>query len=853
MYRFRLKLLSIALVSVFSTAALAELPAPIKRGHPRLYTTRADLDYLKAQLPLRQKDFSELRGSISFDYLPKKKGPLDTANRVIFGRNGTGSGGFFVARVVSAENVHADKVGVQVFFMNGNGSRISKSVETIYLKVGEKSTILVGWDAENHRMTTEVTDGQGKRPINMLSWSKDAAGTYLPWSISQQVFAFSLNQGEELSQFAARGATRQDDFDIPNIDIYLAEPYASFLKVLGERIKLLPDCRVVEIPGTTSPPCDVASGHRLHIVSLAQDLALAYRLTGEEPYLTAARTYATLLMTSPLADGKEWSMGGRVAAMGILYDWLFDEMKVDYPGKPGQSYLTALAERIKATIAAPTVNWPEDLDTAICGKPGTTSPSASQFECARPVVFENPAASPTAESIARFYIAGHQGSAVTAIAVGLLAIAEEHTEVLPLIATAYSHFDKGFLAARAYISADGGHHMGWAYGVSSIPERVLMWRSALVETAGAPIFQAAWQSQLIYPYIYGLRNTNPYVSGGDSYSFPASGDNFNTRAGDEMVGHLALWAATNGDDATAWSFYKDRILPARGTKSSFMLERLYWPQASKAQTPHELPLARHFGVAGHVLMRDSWDYNNATLLEFKSTSFSSENHHHLDQNSFSLYYKAPLLLDSGLYETYGSSHWENYYTRSIAHNTITVYDPTEVFKKNDKSYSNDGGQWFPDPAARYPTIEEIKGNGPVVLGGIRQFETAPSYSFTTGDASKAYSAGKLKHIGGFVRSVLFLNAPTFQSKPVTVVFDSVRSKDAQAPVPAPLPATFLLHTAHEPVADAASDNLGSGQYRFGFAAKQARIVTIRNGGGMLTAQTICRGKPARRCCAILIT
>ena len=50
--------------------------------------------------------------------------------------------------------------------------------------------------------------------------------------------------------------------------------------------------------------------------------------------------------------------------------------------------------------------------------------------------------------------------------------------------------------------------------------------------------------------------------------------------------------------------------------------------------------------------------------------------------SFTLSYRGRLAIDSGSYEKgsgYGSVHWHNYFTRTLAHNSITVFDPGESF------------------------------------------------------------------------------------------------------------------------------------------------------------------------------
>ena len=73
-------------------------------------------------------------------------------------------------------------------------------------------------------------------------------------------------------------------------------------------------------------------------------------------------------------------------------------------------------------------------------------------------------------------------------------------------------------------------------------------------------------------------------------------------------------------------------------------------------------------------------------------------HCHYDNGHFDIYYKGELAHDSGRYdddwglqvdERIRTSEFFNYYQRTIAHNTILVYDPDEKF---EMGVLNDGGQ-----------------------------------------------------------------------------------------------------------------------------------------------------------------
>jgi len=80
--------------------------------------------------------------------------------------------------------------------------------------------------------------------------------------------------------------------------------------------------------------------------------------------------------------------------------------------------------------------------------------------------------------------------------------------------------------------------------------------------------------------------------------------------------------------------------------------------------------------------------------ELPRRPYYMNSHTHLDQCSFSIEYRGGQALDAGLYDEYDSSHWRNYYSRTIAHNCILVDDPSETFIRYQDVISADGGQYF---------------------------------------------------------------------------------------------------------------------------------------------------------------
>ncbi|MDP3577203.1 VanZ family protein [Methyloversatilis sp.] len=109
-----------------------------------------------------------------------------------------------------------------------------------------------------------------------------------------------------------------------------------------------------------------------------------------------------------------------------------------------------------------------------------------------------------------------------------------------------------------------------------------------------------------------------------------------------------------------------------------------------------LPLSHHFDGLGVLVARSSWE-PDATYVSFKAGD-NYWSHSHLDQGAFMIYKAADLALDSGCYCEYGSDHHLNYTYQTIAHNTLTVTDPSDTAPmparkdKPPRPIANDGGQ-----------------------------------------------------------------------------------------------------------------------------------------------------------------
>lgn len=348
-----------------------------------------------------------------------------------------------------------------------------------------------------------------------------------------------------------------------------------------------------------------------------------------------------------------------------------------------------------------------------------------------------------------------------------------------------NNLEAGYNPYLSWVSTNGGSEKDWSYGISySSLEAHLIWKYATNEKS--------WFENSIgerfYIYLYGMRNTNNYndYRAGGYHNFPYHGDTWATNYTRQNQGLPILIAINQYDNEYAKWLYE--TMPK---------DRSYWdvlylkPNQTTGRKPIDLPLSRHFFNSGQVVIRDSWEPSINTLTVFKSTSFSSINHHHRDQNSFTIFYKGPLAIDSGGYTVmgaYGSKHWSNYYTRSVAHNTMLIYDRNETFSISQKEIlSNDGGQIIRH--SHYPSLEEMKSEGASHLDGIIHYQENPDFTYTMGDATKAYRDNKVEL---FQRHLLSLRNHS-GNHPVVIVYDKVISKNKD------FKKTYLLHSINKPI------------------------------------------------------
>ncbi|HWL14177.1 MAG TPA: heparinase II/III family protein [Opitutus sp.] len=481
----------------------------------------------------------------------------------------------------------------------------------------------------------------------------------------------------------------------------------------------------IEQEALRQPAAKLAQGPHLKLWS-GRNVVFAAVVTGDRKYLAWAKAWAEALAAAgPVGNDNEYR--GRLQCLAIAYDWLYPVLS------------NAERQRLREAIVA-------HIDRNWYFASGATN-----------------------------YIGGHSRWGNFALAAGLLAVVSERPDLRDKLLVVRNHWLNGYFPAQAWIANEGGYHMGWAYSAAYLTGGInLVWSVATNETVFFP-----WLGKLPRFWIYGRQGDGFYPNTGDAYTVQ---DDLNAYHRDLLM----IASGVLKDPYAAWTI---RRHPDRFADILFGDKRVTPRAPDDPQAP--LPLSKNFGNAGVVVARDRWD-EATTLLQFRSVPFYSANHHHRDENSFTLHYRGGLAIDSGLYDEggtqkggYGGPHWRNYFTRTIAHNAIVVFDPDQKMTVLGEPASNDGGQTYREEPTK---LEDLQPGGQAHLDGITRFVDTADYTYASGDATKAYDPARVNLAQ---RDIVYLRGAG-RAHPVVVVFDRVESAKPD------FQKKFLLHTVNEP-------------------------------------------------------
>ncbi len=397
--------------------------------------------------------------------------------------------------------------------------------------------------------------------------------------------------------------------------------------------------------------------------------------------------------------------------------------------------------------------------------------------------------------------------------------------------------------------ADGG---GWPEGtvydwIANWPrvKALEAWRTA----TGEDLFQStAWyRERLGYILLHRLPGQaelwgyvyHPYLSTGDAER------NRGPLANYERIMALIL-ISRFPDDPRAQQLQAYLAAPPTDNSDDFLYQEefLWFDPDQPAITP---TLRTHYATAlGTVFMRSGWPSGaadtdtSATYLTFQCGDHFSY-HQHYDQNSFTLFKYGDLAVDSGVYSGEGLSYHDiNYYIRTIAHNTLVVYNPAEDFSDvRAGATSNDGGQRTMYPASRAPMTITYYNEHAVhyETGDILRFDDAPLYTYALGDATAAYNNpaynqtqdtdrdGNVAKVGRFQREFVYLR-PYRHGGDYLVLFDRVT---VVSPTFGYSNTKLLFHTLYTPTVAGTGHEVAPGETLY----PGADAATITSGDGKL--------------------
>lgn len=353
--------------------------------------------------------------------------------------------------------------------------------------------------------------------------------------------------------------------------------------------------------------------------------------------------------------------------------------------------------------------------------------------------------------------------------------------------------EQDYIPVRNFIYKGMNYHQGTSYvNVRFANDMFCTW---ILSKMGVNNIFIPEQQYVMYDFLYRRRP--------DGQVLPA-GDENHLRNG---------WKSYSLPDMLASSYYGDPYLAYEFEKSQKLEPHCYifallWRDFDLKGIPcDDLPLSRYSGTPfGWMLARTGWG-DDSVIAEMKVNEHFAGNHQHLDGGSFQIYYKGPLAIDTGMYQGtdggYNSANNKNYTKRTIAHNSLLIYDPEEIFEcynygghSQTPTAANDGGQRMPGKGwDTCRSFEDFIGEdytvGQTLAYGFGPSTQTPDYTYLKGDITKAYT----RKVSDVRRSFVFLNLKNKTVPAALIVFDHVVSARAD------YKKYWLLHSIEEPQID----------------------------------------------------
>lgn len=489
------------------------------------------------------------------------------------------------------------------------------------------------------------------------------------------------------------------------------------------------------------------------IESRAFDFVLRGNIEAGQKAISAMRDYVNKVVYEP-SDYN--NTGQTIFTIAVVYDWCYPLLT--------SADKAFFADAVLSTAAKMEIGWPPTKGSAITGH-------------------------------------SSEGQLMRDLLCAAIALYDERPDIYMTVAGRFFH---EYVDPRKFMYAAHMHSQGDGYTSYRAQWEILA--TLIMDALNVPQVFGPEQQYILYWALYARRPDGQILRDGDS-SFN------NLPVGSYRTNYYRSMIHTG-------NYFNDPYLKGEGLRelpdhfnpyknqSLNCVEYLIFNNPDLAGKPvSDLPLSKYFpSPKGGMIARTGWEegvQSPAVVAEMKINEYYFGNHQHLDAGSFQIYYKGALATDSGYYQAligstganngtsgYGSQHDFNYNKRTIAHNAMLVFDPSESFGRWD----NDGGQRFPNNGQTANTLDQLlnPANG-YKVGEILGHEfgpdtLVPDYTYLKGDLTRAYS-GK---ISDYERSFMFLNLKTDVHPAALIVFDRVVTVDEN------YKKTWLLHGLQEP-------------------------------------------------------
>lgn len=303
--------------------------------------------------------------------------------------------------------------------------------------------------------------------------------------------------------------------------------------------------------------------------------------------------------------------------------------------------------------------------------------------------------------------------------------------------TLLGKWEDGILPAFAHFrDDDGGWNWGAGYSMLNLHRQYQFFDDMKYGTDRDYYESQAWIKESINQYWYFFRPDSHCIHLGDAIVKLDQADRV-------MYRH----AAEFDDDRSQYLvqvYNQSQYL--RNTILVFI--KLMYKDFTASYVPHpQPPLNWWADKTGLSVSRTSWD-EDATMLWFYNAPAKRADHEHRDNNTFTIIKDKPLIVDAGFYDGFATTHFNNYYTRTIAHNSIVVFDGTESYRNLGRNVSNDGGQI---ESNRMNNVDDIF-SAEHRRGKWIRYASGDDYSYQVADAADSYSSSKLDR---FERRLLY--------------------------------------------------------------------------------------------------